>query len=91
MMSLQIFARLRNEPSSRFAASIRGMARIGKRGGYHPMTTVATLLARKQQLLERLQEDPGPNERDEIQRLLEQIESALDALERARPSDRSAQ
>ncbi|MDH2399268.1 hypothetical protein QCM77_04800 [Bradyrhizobium sp. SSUT18] len=89
MMSLQIFARLRNEPSWRFAAS--RMARIGKRGGYHPMTTVATLLARKQQLLERLQENPGPNERDEIQRLLEQIESALDALERARPSDRSAQ
>jgi hypothetical protein len=34
------------------------------------MTTVANLLARKQQLLERLQERPGPHERDEIERLL---------------------
>jgi hypothetical protein len=32
------------------------------------MTTLAKLLARKQQLLERLQEDPGQHERDEIER-----------------------
>jgi hypothetical protein len=30
-------------------------------------TTLAKLLAQKQQLLERLQEDPGPSEREEIQ------------------------
>jgi hypothetical protein len=47
------------------------------------MTTVANLLARKQQLLERLQENPGPNEREEIDRLLEQIDTALDLLEEA--------
>ena len=41
------------------------------------MTTAAKLLAQKQQLLERLQDDPGPNERAEIERLLEQIDTAL--------------
>jgi hypothetical protein len=45
------------------------------------MTTLANLLARKQKLLERLQEDPGPNERDEIERLIAQINTALDLLE----------
>ena len=45
------------------------------------MTTVANLLARKQQLLDRLQEDPGPNERDEIERLLAEIDDGLDLLE----------
>jgi hypothetical protein len=45
------------------------------------MTTLANLLARKQKLLERLQENPGPNERDEIERLIAQIDSALDLLE----------
>jgi hypothetical protein len=38
------------------------------------MTTVANLLARKQTLLDRLQNDPGPQERDEIERLLAQID-----------------
>ncbi|MGZ5874174.1 MAG: hypothetical protein ACXWKP_18900 [Bradyrhizobium sp.] len=32
------------------------------------MTTLATLLARKRRLTERLQEDPGLHERDEIER-----------------------
>ncbi|WP_314956305.1 hypothetical protein [Bradyrhizobium cosmicum] len=47
--------------------------------------TVVSLLARRQQLLERLRETPGQNERDEIQRLLEQVDAALDLFERARP------
>jgi hypothetical protein len=51
------------------------------------MTTVANLLARKQQLVERLQQDPGPNERQELERLLEQIDTALDWLERQGPGD----
>jgi len=45
-------------------------------------TTVAKLLARKRQLLERLQEDLGPNEREEIERLLEEIDTALTSLKR---------
>lgn len=45
------------------------------------MTTLAKLLARKQKLLQRLQENPGPNERDEIERLIAQINTALDLLE----------
>jgi hypothetical protein len=46
------------------------------------MTTTAELLARKQQLLERLQEEPGPHERDVIQRRLAEIDSVLDLLEK---------
>jgi hypothetical protein len=49
------------------------------------MTTAAKLLAQKQQLLERLQDDPGPNERAEIERLLEQIDTALNLLDEAGP------
>ncbi|MDI4232279.1 MULTISPECIES: hypothetical protein [unclassified Bradyrhizobium] len=50
------------------------------------MTTAAKLLAQKQQLLERLQENPGANERAEIERLLEQIDAALNLLDEAGPS-----
>jgi hypothetical protein len=48
-------------------------------------TTLAKLLAQKQQLLERLQEDPGPNEREEIQRLLAKIDEELTLIEEAGP------
>ena len=47
------------------------------------MTTVANLLARKQMLLERMQKNPGPHERDEIERRLAQIDVALDLLDRS--------
>jgi hypothetical protein len=47
------------------------------------MTTLAKLLARKQQLIDRLQENPGPEERDEIERLLEKINTALSFLAEA--------
>jgi hypothetical protein len=49
------------------------------------MTTAAKLLARKQQLLE-LQENPSPHERDEIERLLAEIDTALDLLDEAGPA-----
>ena len=45
------------------------------------MTTAANLLARKQKLLERLEENPGPKEREEIDRLLEKIDTALNLLD----------
>jgi len=45
------------------------------------MTTVANLLARKQQLLDRLHEDPGSHERHEIERVLAQIDTALNFLD----------
>jgi hypothetical protein len=51
------------------------------------MTTVAKLLARKRQLLDRLQHDPGPNERDEIERLLADIDATLDLLEEVGPGE----
>jgi hypothetical protein len=47
------------------------------------MTTVANLVARKQMLLDQLQNDPGPHERDEIERRLAQIDVALDLLDRS--------
>jgi hypothetical protein len=50
------------------------------------MTTLAKLLSQKQELIERLQqEDIGPEERDEIGRLLNRINAALDALDEAGP------
>jgi hypothetical protein len=45
------------------------------------MTTVENLLARKEQLLDRLQKNPGPHERREIEGALAQINTALDLLE----------
>lgn len=45
------------------------------------MTTIARLLAQKQQLLESLDDNPGPNERDELERLLQKINTALSQLE----------
>jgi hypothetical protein len=53
------------------------------------MTTLARLLARKQQLLERLREDPGQHERDEIERQLEEIDRALNSLDEAGPGKSS--
>jgi hypothetical protein len=46
-------------------------------------TTLAKLLEQKQQLIERLHEDLGPDEREQIERLLEQINTALDLLDGA--------
>jgi len=52
------------------------------------MTTIANLLARKQQLLERLQESNlGNYERAEIERLLAQIDTALELLDEAGPDE----
>ena len=49
-------------------------------------TTLRKLLAEKQALLERLrQPDIGPAERDEIERLLENVEAALQSLDRTGP------
>jgi hypothetical protein len=47
-----------------------------------PMTSIATLLTRKQDLLSRLEESPGPNERAEIERLLDKIDAELNAVDR---------
>jgi hypothetical protein len=45
------------------------------------MTSIATLLTRKQELLSRLEECPGPNERGEIELLLEKIDAELNAVD----------
>jgi hypothetical protein len=57
--------------------------------------TPANLLSRKQGLIERLHADPGPHERDEIERLLADIDQALDMFDQGgsgqkpRPSARN--
>jgi hypothetical protein len=48
-------------------------------------TTLAKLLAQRQQLIERLQQDPGPHERDEIERLIAKIEEELKFVDEAGP------
>ena len=56
------------------------------------MTTAAKLLRRKQQLIERLHEDDlGPHERDEIERLIKEIDTALNLLDRAGPGESVAE
>jgi DNA-binding MarR family transcriptional regulator len=47
------------------------------------MPAIAKLLTQKHQLIERLHEGPGPEEREQIERQLEQINAALDSLEQA--------
>jgi hypothetical protein len=49
------------------------------------VTTLERLLAQKQQLIERLEEGPGPHEREEIERLLAVIEEELRLLDQAGP------
>ena len=52
------------------------------------MITAGKLLARKQMLLERLQEDdPGPHEQDEIERLLAQIDTTLNLIDEGGPAE----
>ena len=50
--------------------------------------TPANLLARKQGLIERLHEDPGPHERNEIERLLADIDQALDVFDQGGPGQK---
>ena len=47
------------------------------------MTTLAKLLAEKQRLIERLEQNPGEQEREEIGRQLEKIDTALNLLDEA--------
>jgi hypothetical protein len=56
----------------------------GVAGGIQ-MTTLARLLARKEQLIERPRENPGLHEREEIERQLAEIDEALNLLDEARP------
>ncbi|MBJ7402558.1 MAG: hypothetical protein JHD07_04380 [Bradyrhizobium sp.] len=46
-----------------------------------PMTSIAMLLTQKQHLISRLEEDPGPREREQIERILEKIDAELDAVD----------
>jgi 1-aminocyclopropane-1-carboxylate deaminase/D-cysteine desulfhydrase-like pyridoxal-dependent ACC family enzyme len=67
-----------------FSWGRRRSTRDGTRVGIQ-MNALSKLLSQKQQLIERLQEEIGPEERDEIERLLENIDAALDSLEKAGP------
>jgi hypothetical protein len=50
------------------------------------MTVIAKLRAQKQQLIDRLQERPGPQEREEIERLLQKVDTALQFLDQRSPA-----
>jgi hypothetical protein len=52
--------------------------------------TVCELLAQKQKLLERLQDEPRLTEQDEIERLLRNINATLNRLLDVPPNRRSA-
>ena len=55
------------------------------------MTTVTKLLAKKQQMIERLEKECSLRERDEIERLISKVDDALTWLEhRAERNQRSA-
>jgi DNA-binding MarR family transcriptional regulator len=47
------------------------------------MTTLATMLEQKRELIERLHENPGPEEREQIEQLLAKINRALDLVDGA--------
>jgi hypothetical protein len=44
--------------------------------------SITTLLTRKQDLLSRLEEYPSPNERQELERLLDKVDAELNAVDR---------
>jgi hypothetical protein len=46
-------------------------------------TTPAKLLEQKQQLVERLHEDPGQEDREQMEQLLAKINKAMDLLDGA--------
>jgi hypothetical protein len=46
-----------------------------------PMTSISALLTRKRDYLSRLDEYPGPKEREEIERLLDKIDAELNAVD----------
>ncbi|WP_275199113.1 hypothetical protein [Bradyrhizobium sp. CSA207] len=50
-------------------------------------TVIENLLSRKQQLVEQLERTQSLEERDRIEQQLEQINTALDFLDRPGPSD----
>jgi len=52
------------------------------------MTTIAKLLAQKQQLHEQRYGGAGPHEREQIERVLMEIEDALNLLDEAGPGDK---
>jgi hypothetical protein len=55
------------------------------------MSTLATLLVQRRQLMERLEDAPGPREREEIARLLAEIDDAIGFLNEAGPGSSSDQ
>lgn len=51
-------------------------------------TVIENLLLRKQKLLEQLEKAPSLEDRDKLEHQLEQINTALDFLERSGPKER---
>jgi hypothetical protein len=91
-------SRTAREPQSRRAvvlsADHAGTCRRGLADGpgkRDAMSTLATLLAQRRQLMERLEDAPGPREREEIARLLAEIDEAIGFLNEVGPGSSSDQ
>ena len=70
------------EPSFRdTSVACRGLSLNGQA----PAAPARTVQLRSVHVLERLGQNPGPQERAEIERMLEKIETALDLLDETRP------
>ena len=70
------------ELTTRYEVNSHGAAKLRAR---EAMTAVAKLLTRKQQLVEAIQDDPGPEERDHLERQLVQINETLNELDGEAP------
>lgn len=73
--------------TTRHESTPQGIAKLRAR---EAITTVAKLLVRKQQLVEAIQDDPGPEERDELARQLAQINETLNELDGEVPDEPAA-
>jgi hypothetical protein len=62
-----------------------GASRDGESDGGVRVTAAAIMLARKQRLLERLQQELEPIERGELERQIAELDQLLDYLDKWRP------
>ena len=81
-------AKLRRNRNARKTSSKKSRRKVVADDRIPDMTTIAKLLAQKQQLLEQRNEGAGPHEREQIERVLMEIEDALNLLDEAGPGDK---
>lgn len=86
--SANIEGRVCDEPGSRtFVSRIRMTSIFALGDGGTVSTVIENLLSRKQQLVEQLEKAQSVEDRDKIEHQLEQINTALDFLDRPESRD----